>query len=93
MALGLKTLEGQISRWLKKLRGYNFKIQHRLGRLHKNTVYAETFYEILEKSFRLDYDLFACIVLVTVQTGNELEKVRGTRISKRTVRRFIEVDS
>ncbi|XP_018567628.1 uncharacterized protein LOC108908177 [Anoplophora glabripennis] len=32
----MKTPEGQIARWLEKLQQYNFKIQHRSGRLHKN---------------------------------------------------------
>ena len=34
--LNMKQPEGQVARWMEKLQQYNFKIQHRPGRLHNN---------------------------------------------------------
>ena len=34
--LQFKTPEGQVSRWIEKLHEYDFKIEHRKGRLHNN---------------------------------------------------------
>ena len=34
--LNFRNPEGQLARWLEKLQGYDFEIQHRAGRLHTN---------------------------------------------------------
>ncbi|KAK2578589.1 hypothetical protein KPH14_000923 [Odynerus spinipes] len=34
--LSFKKLEGQIARWIERLQGYDFKIEHRPGRIHSN---------------------------------------------------------